>query len=241
VIHAYQHFISTITPQNLPDWTADMTLTKEKTLIVVLPYYSLSLQQVLSAKKKYQTPPYFDENLVHSWMIQILKAVDHLHKHNIVHRDLKCDNVLFVSNDLLHLVISDLGEAVDDLPKNFKIPYLSRWIQIGGAPAYLAPELLSAKPGPNSFLDYRVSDEFSIGKIIYKLFSDGDPYDKKDVRSCLQTDYVPLTNCSDVLSCVVELLLKLSPSERISAKVALFMLENNTTKFPLEDSGCVVS
>jgi len=77
--------------------------------------------------------------MIQKWMIQILLAVEHLHKHKIVHRDLKYDNILFISDDLENLVISDFGESLDDLPTNLKTPYLTRGISKGGATAYLSP------------------------------------------------------------------------------------------------------
>ena len=77
---------------------------------------------------------------------QLLRAVRHLNRHRIVHRDMKPDNVLVASQAL---AVVDLGEALDcaenDLDQ-FLLPYEMRDIKLGGATQSLPPEILCPRP-----------------------------------------------------------------------------------------------
>ena len=50
-----------------------------------------------------------DKNIIIKWMLQLLYAISHIHKHNIIHRDLKLDNC-FIDKDL-NLYLGDFGMA----------------------------------------------------------------------------------------------------------------------------------
>ena len=40
----------------------------------------------------------FDENIIRKYITQILDGLEYLHCHNIIHRDIKCANILIVAN-----------------------------------------------------------------------------------------------------------------------------------------------
>ena len=68
-------------------------------------------------------------------MAQILLSVDLMHRKNIIHRDIKPDNILLIEKSDLKLCISDLGLAcrIDD----------ARLLRLRcGTPGYVAPEVL---------------------------------------------------------------------------------------------------
>lgn len=50
---------------------------------------------------------YFNENLVSTWIFQLIMAIDYIHSMNIIHRDLKPQNI-FVDTDM-NLKIGDFG------------------------------------------------------------------------------------------------------------------------------------
>jgi len=73
--------------------------------------------------------------VVKQWCQQILSALAYLHNmepHSIIHRDLKCDNVLINSNNS-EIKIGDLGLAT--VLENTKATSLV------GTPEFMAPEL----------------------------------------------------------------------------------------------------
>lgn len=50
---------------------------------------------------------YFNENLVSTWIFQLIMAIDYIHSMSIAHRDLKPQNI-FVDHDM-NLKIGDFG------------------------------------------------------------------------------------------------------------------------------------
>ena len=80
----------------------------------------------------------------------------HLKSHNIMHRDLKPQNIL-VSNDYI-LKITDFGFA-RYINSNMIIQTLC------GSPMYMAPEIMKYKKYNDK------SDLWSVGIVLYELFS----------------------------------------------------------------------
>lgn len=67
---------------------------------------------------------------------QIVEAVDYCHAHNVVHRDLKAENLLLDAN--MNIKIADFGFS-----NYYKVGgYLATWC---GSPPYAAPEVFEGK------------------------------------------------------------------------------------------------
>ncbi|CAH1792149.1 unnamed protein product [Owenia fusiformis] len=103
---------------------------------------------------------------------QLVSAVEYLHSINIMHRDLKCENILLDAHN--YVKISDFGFA--------------RFMQKGelsrtycGSAAYAAPEILQGTPyqGPPY-------DVWSIGVILYIMVCGSMPYDDSNIKKMIK-------------------------------------------------------
>jgi calcium-dependent protein kinase len=108
----------------------------------------------------------FNETSAAKVLLQILLAVDYLHKHGICHRDLKPSNFLFTSpHKDAQLKLIDFG-----LANRFRSQLGVDMKSTVGTPYYLAPEVLSGGSyGPQC-------DMWSIGVIMYWVLSGSLPF-----------------------------------------------------------------
>ncbi len=91
------------------------------------------------------------------------------HQANIVHRDLKPHNILIDEHDLVKIV--DFGLAAGVSPTDSRLTQRSARM---GTPAYMAPEQVRG-----GSVDPR-TDIYSLGIIMYELFTGKPPYVGKD-------------------------------------------------------------
>jgi len=108
----------------------------------------------------------YDESQAIAAMLDILRAISHLHTHGIVHRDIKAENLLYADATFQHLKIGDLGSAAF-LPPGRSIGDG----QLVGTAEYMAPELMRG-------LQYgHEVDVYSAGVVLYLMLSGCLPYD----------------------------------------------------------------
>jgi len=96
------------------------------------------------------------EPVIWRFLHDIANGLRHIHQHNLIHLDIKPDNILVSKNNLR---IADFGNASSGLE-----PYES------GDPKYMAPELLNPQQGIRSNL--QSADVFSLGITIWEMVTD---------------------------------------------------------------------
>ena len=104
-----------------------------------------------------QKGEYFSEEQILNWMVQILLGLDYIHKKDIIHRDIKPQNI-FIKNR--HIIcIGDFGIA-----KIINQIQTQTMTSIIGTPLYMSPESFNE---PNS--KYFESDIWSTGCCLYEM------------------------------------------------------------------------
>nr|CAB3254896.1 hormonally up-regulated neu tumor-associated kinase homolog A [Phallusia mammillata] len=106
------------------------------------------------------------ETTVRRYTHQLVNAVGYLHEKNIVHRDLKVENILLDSDDNIKIIDFGLSNTLTHAQRDTSCPLTTQC----GSPAYAAPELLAKKPyGPKV-------DVWSIGVITFALLAGKLPF-----------------------------------------------------------------
>ncbi|KAL4172511.1 hypothetical protein KRP22_007675 [Phytophthora ramorum] len=103
---------------------------------------------------------------------QLAQAVNHLHSHRVVHRDLKCGNVFLFRSG--RVVLGDFGTSKLLLPgagtgAEQELEAQGLTSTVVGSPLYMSPELLEGDPYGFA------TDIWSLGCVLYELFSGGKP------------------------------------------------------------------
>jgi serine/threonine protein phosphatase PrpC len=98
--------------------------------------------------------------------IKLARGVAALHRADIIHRDIKPDNVILERDGSLKLI--DLGVV--------RVPGLEDWPpeNIPGTPGYMAPEMFAGEPGNEA------SDLYALGVTMFRAFTGEFPYGNPD-------------------------------------------------------------
>ena len=104
-----------------------------------------------------QKGEYFNEEQILNWFVQILLGLDYIHKNNIIHRDIKPQNIFIKKKHII--CIGDFGIA-----KIINQIQTQTMTSIIGTPLYMSPESFNE---PNS--KYFESDIWSTGCCLYEI------------------------------------------------------------------------
>ncbi|KAJ3030588.1 UNVERIFIED_CONTAM: hypothetical protein HDU68_008481 [Siphonaria sp. JEL0065] len=165
----------------------------------------------------------FSEDAVRLWAVELGLAVQYLHDNNIVHRDIKPDNVLL--DELGHAHLTDFNIAVN-IDRNSILKSRS------GTMAYLAPEVF----GDNGY--YWQVDWWSLGVMLYELiyFKARSLLFVRPFRGKTTTAMISSIRDSDILFPKTNVFSKSLPVE-ISAHCVSFLAEL-MDRNPITRLGC---
>lgn len=155
-------------------------LNKENTIIIVMPYYKKgSLFDFLHNNNNENNIKLTSKQKINI-SIGIIKGIEYLHKHNIVHYHLTSKNILI--DDNLNPIIADYG--FNNLKKTYNI--FNKYHNLN---SYSSPEMLTETNGKlcgslnNNFNEK--NDIYSFGLILWELFTETIPFNVKlkDVKN----------------------------------------------------------
>ncbi|KAM4617122.1 serine/threonine-protein kinase 33 isoform 2-T3 [Discoglossus pictus] len=175
------------------------------------------LKEILRRKKR------FSETETRHVIRSLASALAYLHKKDIVHRDLKLENILVKSDDStnkeeikLNIKVTDFGLAVQKGGVGSENLLQSTC----GTPVYMAPEIINAH-------DYsRQCDIWSVGVIMYMLLCGEPPFMGSSEEKLFEhirkgklnfSNVVVWQSVSEAAKDVLQRLLKVDPAYRITA------------------------
>ncbi|KAH8039518.1 hypothetical protein HPB51_007420 [Rhipicephalus microplus] len=122
------------------------------------------------------------ERTAHHIFVQLASAVAYLHRHNIAHRDLKCENVLLTTQLVVKLADFSFSRYCSGTAGRKKKFYSETYC---GSEAYAPPEVLQGIP-----YQPRKADMWSLGVILYVMMTAALPFeDGNIVRQAMTKHY----------------------------------------------------
>ena len=109
-----------------------------------------------------------------SWIAEAADAIDHSHRRQVIHCDLKPANILLDTQGRVR--VTDFGLA------HILIPGSNNRAAIAGTAGYMAPEQLDPSWGPIS----PRTDVFGLGAVLFALLAGRAPFSGKSVELLLR-------------------------------------------------------
>mmetsp|Transcript_11954 Transcript_11954/g.20173 ORF Transcript_11954/g.20173 Transcript_11954/m.20173 type:complete len:471 (+) Transcript_11954:53-1465(+) len=155
------------------------------------------------------------------YVAQLLEVLQHLHEHNVVHRDVKPENVLLTTSG--HIKLIDFGTAKlinhEPLKTTANYEFGTTFKNFVGTPEYMAPEAINNKPA-----DYR-SDLWSIGCFACQLLAGNPPFkggsDYLTFKRVIGCHYVLPEGMCQPAADLLQRLFQLKPQERLGGEVEI--------------------
>ena len=132
--------------------------SREKIIFITEIATSGSLREFVNKVKNIKL------RIIKKWTKQILYGIKFLHDNDIIHRDIKCDNI-FINGSTGNIIIGDFGLA-KNMENNITKTIL-------GTPEFMAPEIY------NECYDKRI-DIYSFGMALLEITSGKTPYSECD-------------------------------------------------------------
>ncbi len=100
--------------------------------------------------------------------VEVLEALEYIHKNGVIHRDLKPENIMLDEQDGVKLI--DFGIAGDAAARRLTYANITAAL---GSPNYISPEQAKGKRGDGR------SDIYAMGVILYEMLTGTTPFQGK--------------------------------------------------------------
>ncbi|HJU75128.1 MAG TPA: serine/threonine-protein kinase, partial [Gemmatimonadaceae bacterium] len=132
-----------------------------------LPYYVMPYIEGQSLRDRLAREGELPVGEVVRILREVLDALDYAHRHGVVHRDIKPDNILLTER---HAVVTDFGvaKALSDATGEGRLTATGIAL---GTPAYMAPEQIGGEPN----VDHR-ADIYAVGALAFEMATGMPPF-----------------------------------------------------------------
>ena len=158
-----------------------------------------------------------DEEKCKFYFMQIYSAIQYIHSKNVIHRDLKPNNILFLDEEKTKIVIIDFGISGISNGNNSDIIK-------AGTIRYMPPEMCDK----NNYSSNAKIDMWALGIILYLLFYGKFPFEGKNIDQIIEKIIKQPLNIpknkkiSESLFKLINALLQKNPNKRIDTGSDLF-------------------
>ncbi|XP_073052218.1 serine/threonine-protein kinase Nek6-like isoform X2 [Primulina eburnea] len=162
----------------------------------------------ISEKIRMARGAYFPEEKLCKWLTQMLLAIDHLHSHRVLHRNLKLSNIFITKENDIRLGDFGVGKLLDEEGLTSTVV---------GKPNYMCPELLT----DNMPYGYK-SDIWSLGCCMFEIAAHQQAFKAPDmaglinkINKCLLSPFPHIY--SSTLKQIIKSMLRKCPEHRPTA------------------------
>jgi len=167
-------------------------------------------------KEQKASDEFFSEDFLLSIFAQLCSAVSFVHDNGILHRDIKCSNILFVRptlEDIPLVKLADFGLSCQSDPEIHSVV---------GTLSYMSPEILKGEPYDKK------SDVWALGCVFWELASLASPFggisQVQILKDVLSGAFPPLpSSFSSDFNVLLTAMLQLDPKLRPAMRTILNM------------------
>jgi len=142
-----------------------------------VPFLVMEYAQFGSVRTRYPKGSRLPLETIVSYVQQVADALQYIHDKKLVHRDVKPENMLLLTDN--EIVLSDLGISAIAHPTSSMILRGQ-----AGTPAYMAPEQIRRMPCP-------ASDQYALGIVVYEWLCGTCPFQGNELDLLRQQIQAP--------------------------------------------------